>query len=104
MISALTVLVRTFTATEAPTPTLDPLPPPSEGSAFETLNSVLAAASATLPPPVIVTEAVLGPATPGVRPTTASVWLVTTFTVTEPATPILPPPAPEVPWVMKESD
>jgi len=32
-ISALTVLIGTLTATEAPTPTFDPLPPPSEGSA-----------------------------------------------------------------------
>ena len=53
---------------------------------------------------MIVTDAVLGPSAPGVRPTTASVSLLTTLTVTEPATPILPPPAPEVAWVMKESD
>ena len=102
-ISALTVLIGTLTATEAPTPTFDPLPPPSEGSARDWFDSSLAAATATLPPPVMVTEAVLNPATPGVRPTTASVSLITTLTVTEPATPVLPPPPPEVASVMNES-
>jgi hypothetical protein len=103
VISALTVLVATLTATEAPTPTLEPRPPPSDGVARETFDSALVAASETLPFPVIVTEAALGPATPGVRPTTASVSLLTMLTVTEPATPTLPPPPPDVPSAREES-
>ena len=104
--SAFTVLPATSTATEAPTPTLVPLPPPSEGRALVTFVSLLAAPIATLPPPVMLTEVVLangGLPTPGARPTTASVSLFTTLTATDPATPILPPPAPDVARAMTES-
>jgi hypothetical protein len=106
--SAFTVLIGTFTATDAPTPTLEPLPPPSEGSARTELDMLVAAPMVTSCPPVMVTDAVLAASfgatfVSGARPTTASVSMITTLTAIEPATPILPPPAPEVASVTKES-
>src|SRR5690242_5995808 len=41
--SAFTVLIGTFTATDAPTPTFEPLPPPSEGSARAWFDMLVAA-------------------------------------------------------------
>jgi hypothetical protein len=90
VIWALTVLVTTATAAEPPTPTSLPLAAPSDGLAIVTLASALSAVTDTSPAPVIVTEA----APP--LPTTDSLSLLTMLIRTEPATPMSPPPAPDV--------
>src|ERR1700688_1280233 len=93
---ACVVLVSTLMPTEAPMPTLLPDAPPSDGRAREKASDVFVADTVTSPLPVIVIAA--GPP----RPTVASASLLTTFTATDPAMPILPPPPPDVASVCDE--
>ena len=86
-IRATVVFWPTFTATDAPTPTSVPTPPPFDGSAFAVFAAALSAFRLTSLLPVIVT---LG------APMLACVSVVAMLIATEPATPVLPPPAPEV--------
>ena len=95
-IFAIVVLFTTFTATEAPTPTLLPCPPPLDGRARETLSALLTAVIERLPPPVIAID-MLPTGWPTLIPfTTAWLLLMATFTATAPANPILPPLPPEI--------
>ena len=95
LICASAVLLNTLTAEDAPMPALSPLPPSPDGTAVENASAVLVAAMVTSPLPVMAIAA--DALTPGsARPITASTSLVMMFTATEPATPIFPPPPPEV--------
>src|SRR5688572_5209002 len=85
---AVDLIVTMFSATAAPTPTLDPPPPPLvPGSAFDVVRVSDAAVSVVAPAPSVTTA---------VGPTNA---VVVTFAMTsenEPARPTDPPPAPLV--------
>ena len=81
--SAVVVSVTRFRATDAPTPTLVEVTPPAVGSAFTVLAALLAAVIVASPP--VRTTA---------PPTSAVVVWFTTARPSEPATEILPPPAP----------
>ena len=83
---AVVVSVIRFRATDAPTPTFVVVTPPAVGSAFTVLAALLAAMSVASPP-VRVTA-----------PTTSAVvvWF-RMASPSEPATEILPPPAPPSP-------
>lgn len=95
-IFAIVVLFTTFTATEAPTPTLLPSPPPLDGRARETLSALLTAEIERLPPPVIAIDMLPTGWATLIPFTTAWLLLVATFTATAPAKPILPPLPPEI--------
>ena len=86
-------------ATEAPIPTLLPLAPPLEGSASETFATSTDAARVTSPAPVMVTFGA-----PTASPRRARVSEKERLMATEPATPVLPPPAPEVAVAWNVSD
>ena len=84
----------TFTATEAPIPTLSPVAPPAAGVALAVLSLALRAVNATSPAaPTRVTTA---------PPRSAAVVaLLMAFTTNEPATPTPLAPAPETAVVVK---
>src|SRR5260370_42672504 len=82
-------------ATDRPTPTLVPSPPPSDGNALAVFDTSASDFRVTSPAPMIVTFG--EPRTPPVvYPASASVSVNARLIATDPATPTLPPPAPAV--------
>ena len=95
-ISAIVSLSAMLSAIDAPTPTSPPLAPPPLGAAMTMFSVRLCAWMSTWAPLSVSTVALLGSALSALRPTTARVLTSAMLIATDPATPMSPPPAPEV--------